>query len=94
MSTKASILFMIVFVLLFVSCATPEAQAPAAEPPPLDKEPAKAPPDEALSDSAEPDQDDMLNPGDMIGEMEITMAEAWDWENNLFSLCVEGGCRE
>ena len=36
------------------------------------------------------DQEDMLNPGDRIGEMEITTAEAWDWDNNLYSLCIEG----
>jgi hypothetical protein len=35
-------------------------------------------------------QGDLLNPGDKIGEMEITTAEAWDWDNNLYSLCIEG----
>lgn len=36
------------------------------------------------------EQKGMLNPGDKIGEMEITTTEEWDWDNNLFSLCIEG----
>ncbi len=88
MSTKASILFMSVLVLLFVSCAVPEAPTP-----PLGQEPTETPPDEAPSAEAVPNQEGMLNPGDMIGEMEITTAEEWDWDNNLFSLCIEGDAR-
>jgi hypothetical protein len=35
-------------------------------------------------------EESMINPGDMSGEMEITTAEEWDWDNNLSSLCVIG----
>jgi hypothetical protein len=37
-----------------------------------------------------PGQGEMINPGDRIGEIEITTAEAWDWDMNLYSLCIEG----
>src|SRR5210317_1361664 len=67
MFKKAFIPFLyVLLILLPVSCAAPDAQAPATE------------------------QEGMLNPGDKIGEMEITTAEEWDWDNNLFSLCIEG----
>ena len=37
--------------------------------------------------------DDMLVPGDKIGEMVITEAEAWDWSTNLYSRCEGPGDR-
>ena len=35
----------------------------------------------------------MLVPGDKIGEMVITEAEAWDWSTNLYSRCEGPGDR-
>lgn len=75
MSAKTSGLFLILLLLLLpLSCTAPDDQEPAGAP----------------VDDAPPEQAEMLNPGDKIGEMEITTAEAWDWDNNLYSLCIEG----
>ena len=60
--------------LLFASCSAPAAEELAQVP---------------LEVSA-PRQEQMLNPGDRIGEMEITTADMWDTDIDIFSLCIEG----
>lgn len=41
----------------------------------------------------EAEKQEMLVPGDRIGEMVITEAEAWDWSTNLYSRCEGPGDR-
>lgn len=71
------------FALLIVSCASPAEDLPTAEPTPS---PSAAPPPQALASS-----EDMIEPGDLIGEMVVTEAESWNWSNNLHELCVLPG---
>lgn len=48
------------------------------------------PESETLSEALPPAAAEVLNPGDMIGAMEITTAEFWDTDKDLYSLCIEG----
>jgi hypothetical protein len=71
------------FAVLIVSCAAPAADAPTAD--------AALPPSITAPPQAPAGSEDMIEPGDMIGEMVVTEAGAWNWDTNLYSLCEQRG---
>jgi hypothetical protein len=66
------------FAALFVSCAAPAVDATMS---PLTNAQTQ------LSEGAE----ELIKPGDTIGEMVVTEAGAWNWDTNLYSRCEEHG---
>ena len=38
--------------------------------------------------------EDMLEPGDMVGEMQFNIAPEWDWDRNFHGLCDQDNIKE